>query len=206
MVKEQQHEQIRNAELNRAKAEAELLALKNQVDPHFVFNSLNTLTYLIRKDSATALLFTENLAEVYRYILMQKDSSLVLLEDELEFTKKYSELLKLRFGNAFIVTKNFDGETERSFLIPPTSIFFALENAVKHNEMSVKHPLEIDISVEEKNLVVCNRMRERNNIVPSSKIGLRNLDERFRLLTGKGISTTKALEYFRISMPLVTLN
>jgi hypothetical protein len=83
MVKEQQNEQIRNSELERAKAEAELAALKNQVDPHFMFNSLNTLTHLINVDAPRALEFTENLAEVYRYILSQKDQTLVLLDDEL---------------------------------------------------------------------------------------------------------------------------
>src|SRR6188768_1758333 len=98
MLKEQENEQVKSAELQRAKAEAELAALKNQIDPHFMFNSLNTLTYLIKSDPVKAFDFTENLAEVYRYILSQKDQSLVLLEDELLFTRQYTDLLHLRFG------------------------------------------------------------------------------------------------------------
>ncbi|MEQ9414114.1 MAG: histidine kinase, partial [Cyclobacteriaceae bacterium] len=86
LVKEKESETVKNEQLQRARAEAELTALKNQVDPHFMFNSLNTLSYLIKSDGEKALLFTENLAEVYRYILIQKDHTLVLLEDELEFT------------------------------------------------------------------------------------------------------------------------
>src|SRR5687768_4382358 len=101
MVKEQQSEQLKNADLSRAKAEAELAALKNQIDPHFMFNSLNSLSYLISTDQSKAAAFTENLAEVYRYILSQKDRTLVLLEDELDFTDQYTALLDLRFGNAF---------------------------------------------------------------------------------------------------------
>jgi LytS/YehU family sensor histidine kinase len=115
MVKEQQNEQIRNSELERAKAEAELAALKNQVDPHFMFNSLNTLTHLINVDAPRALEFTENLAEVYRYILSQKDQTLVLLDDELDFTHKYTDLLHLRFGEALIIKKRFNGTAGKDF-------------------------------------------------------------------------------------------
>ena len=95
MMKEQEGEQIKNVELQRAKAEAELSALKNQIDPHFMFNSLNTLTHLIKVDASKALKFTEDLAEVYRYILSQKEQTLVLLDDELDFTHKYTDLLHL---------------------------------------------------------------------------------------------------------------
>ncbi len=101
-----------------------------------MFNSLNTLTYLIKSDPAKAYSFTENLADVYRYILSQKDQTLVLLEDELLFTKQYTDLLHLRFGNALIIHKNFNGTIEKDYLIPPTSVFVAFENAVKHNELS----------------------------------------------------------------------
>src|SRR5688572_14923904 len=143
MVKEQQGEQLKNAELSRAKAEAELAALKNQIDPHFMFNSLNSLSYLISQDQLKASQFTENLAEVYRYILSQKDQTLVLLEDELDFTHKYTDLLHLRFGKALIFKRAFDIALEKNYLIPPTSVFVAFENAVKHNEISETSPLEV---------------------------------------------------------------
>jgi sensor histidine kinase YesM len=207
MVKEQQSEQLRNAELSQAKAEAELAALKNQIDPHFMFNSLNSLSYLISKDQQKALLFTENLAEVYRYILSQKEQTLVLLEDELDFTQKYTELLHLRFGKALHFKKHFNGALDKRFLIPPTSVFVALENAVKHNEISEQHPLQVDIDLKEDYLIISNKIREKRNLQHSSRIGLKNLDERFRIVTGKNIRSGKNEEsVFKVELPLIPLN
>lgn len=206
MLKEQQNEQTKNAELNRAKAEAELAALKNQVDPHFMFNSLNTLSYLIPRDPIKALTFTENLAEVYRYILSQKDQTLVLLEDELIFTHKYTDLLHLRFGKALNITRRFNGSAERNFLIPPTSVFVAFENAVKHNEISEKYPMQIDVDVRDNTLCIANTMRVRNTLQHSSKIGLKNLDERFKIITGKGITFAAADNRFVVTFPLIPIS
>lgn len=205
MVKEQQGEQLRNAELSRAKAEAELEALKNQIDPHFMFNSLNSLSYLISTDAIKAKLFTENLAEVYRYILAHKERSLVLLEDEFIFMDRYAELLKLRFGMALDVQNNFNGTTLKEYLIPPISAFVALENAVKHNELSEKTPLQVFISVANGNLVIGNKIQVKRSIQHSSKIGLKNLDERFRIITGKGITATQQDEQFFVTLPLIPL-
>jgi hypothetical protein len=205
MVKEQQNEQIKNAELQRARAEAELAALKNQVDPHFMFNSLNTLTHLIKVDPPRALEFTENLAEVYRYILIQKDHTLVLLDDELDFTHKYTDLLHLRFGQALIIKKRFNGSAGKEFLIPPTSVFVAFENAVKHNEISEKTPMMIDVDLKDGTLYIINSIRPRKTSGHSSKIGLKNLDERFRLVTGKGITAARQDDKFIVQLPLIPI-
>ncbi len=205
MMKEQENEQVKNAELSRAKAEAELNALKNQIDPHFMFNSLNTLSYLITSDVGKASMFTENLAEVYRYILSQKDQSLVILEDELNFTKKYTDLLHLRFGDALHIRKSFNGTTEKSFLIPPTSVFVAFENAVKHNELSEQMPLRIEMEVRDGNLFITNSIQLRKSIQHSSKIGLKNLEDRFRIVTGKHISAEQKKNNFVISLPLIPI-
>ncbi|WP_276369700.1 sensor histidine kinase [Chryseolinea sp. H1M3-3] len=206
MMKEQQSEQLKNAQLLRAKAEAELSALKNQIDPHFMFNSLNTLTYLITNDSSKASSFTENLAEVYRYILAQKEQSLVLLEDELSFTHKYTDLLHLRFGEALHIRKHFNGSIEKEYLIPPTSVFVAFENAVKHNELSEQSPLEIDMDVRDGNLFIANTIQQRRTLQRSSKIGLKNLEERFKILTGKCISAGVQENKFIISIPLIPIH
>jgi sensor histidine kinase YesM len=207
MVKEQQSELLKNAELFRAKAEAELDALKNQIDPHFMFNSLNSLSYLIATDQQKASLFTENLAEVYRYILTQKDRTLVMLGEELDFTHKYTELLHLRFGNAIRFKKHFNGTLDREFLIPPTSVFVTLENAVKHNELSEEYPLQVDLDIHDSHLVISNKMRTKRNLQHSSGIGLKNLNERFRIITGKGIESGKtSSDLFRVKLPLLPLN
>lgn len=202
LVKEKESELVKNEQLQRAKAEAELTALKNQVDPHFMFNSLNTLSHLITEDPQKALSFTENLAEVYRYILMQKDHALVLLEDELDFTHRYTELLHLRFGDALIIKKRFNGTAEKDYLIPPTSVFVAFENAVKHNELSEQLPLHIDVDVTDGCLHIINTIQERHNPQTSPRIGLKNLDERFRIVTGRGITSEKRDGKFIVSMPL----
>ncbi len=202
MVKEQQGEQLKSAQLLKAKAEAELEALKNQIDPHFMFNSLNSLSYLIDTDAILAKQFTENLAEVYRYILAQKEHSLVLLEDEFDFIERYVTLLKLRFGEALTLKKHFNGSTTREYLIPPISAFVALENAVKHNEISARVPLLIDIRIENSSLILENKLQPKRSIQHSSNIGLKNLDERFRIITGKHIEFKKDNETFSLKMPL----
>lgn len=205
LVKEKESESIKNEQLQRAKAEAELIALKNQVDPHFMFNSLNTLTHLVKTDSTKALLFTENLAEVYRYILIQKDHTLVMLEDELEFTHRYTDLLHLRFGKALVINKRFNGSAEKDYLIPPTSVFVAFENAVKHNEISEQKPLYIDVEVNDNQLVITNQIQEKGSIQNSPKIGLQNLAERFQLITGNQIKTINQNGKFVVSLPLTPL-
>jgi sensor histidine kinase YesM len=206
MVKEQQNEQLKNSELQRAKAEAELAALKNQVDPHFMFNSLNTLTHLIKTEPPVALEFTENLAEVYRYILSQKDQTLVLLDDELDFTHKYTDLLHLRFGRALVIHKLFAEPRGKDYLIPPTSVFVAFENAVKHNEISERTPMNIEVDIREDQLLIINSIRERKSHAHSSRIGLQNLDERFRLVTGYGIKAGREDNRFIVQFPLIRIN
>jgi Histidine kinase len=206
MVKEQQNEQLKNSELQRAKAEAELTALKNQVDPHFMFNSLNTLTHLINTDSKKALKFTEDLAEVYRYILMQKDRTLVLLEDELDFTRKYTDLLHLRFGRALIIEQNFNGTASKNFLIPPTSVFVAFENAVKHNEISEREPMTVTLAIANNQLSITNTLREKKKRTASPGIGLKNLDERFKITIGQSIETGLNGSNFKVSLPMVAVS
>jgi sensor histidine kinase YesM len=203
MVKEQQSEQLKSAELFRAKAEAELEALKNQIDPHFMFNSLNSLSYLISTDTQKASLFTDNLAEVYRYILSQKDQTMVLLEDELTFTHKYTELLHLRFGNAIRFKKHFSSNLDKEYLIPPTSVFVALENAVKHNEVSEQFPLQVNIDLQDDWLTITNKIRAKRNLQHSSGIGLKNLNDRFYILTGKHIGVSETKEAFEVKLPLI---
>jgi sensor histidine kinase YesM len=206
MVKEQQGEQLKNAQLSKAKAEAELEALRSQIDPHFMFNSLNSLSYLISTDTSKARLFTENLADVYRYILAQKDQSLVLLEDEFIFMDKYMQLVMLRFGKAFQIKRCFNGNTEKEFLIPPISAFVALENAVKHNEISEQKPLQLELRIHENSLVIQNNLQPKRSIQHSSHIGLRNLDERFKIITGRGIDVKKENNSFRVVMPLTPIH
>ncbi|MEO8473936.1 MAG: histidine kinase [Chryseolinea sp.] len=206
MVKEQEDEQLKSAQLLKGKAEAELEALKNQIDPHFMFNALNSLSYLIEKDPAKAKQFTENLAEVYRYILSQKEHVLVLLEDEFTFIHTYVDLIKIRFGEALTLQQDFNGTTGKEFLIPPISAFVAFENAVKHNEISERMPLLICVKIENNTLVIANKLQPKRSIQHSSNIGLKNLSERYLIITGKKIEIENANNFFTVRLPLSALS
>ncbi len=206
LIKQRESDLVKSEQLERAKAQAELEALKNQIDPHFMFNSLNSLSYLIEHDAKKATLFTESLAEVYRYILANKDRTLVILEDELDFLERYIALLKLRFEKALNIDFNFNATLKNNYLIPPISIFIALENVVKHNEISIAHPLNVEFNNNENWLSIRNKKSAKKNLIHSSKIGLKNLDERFKMIVGDGIKVNNAEHLFELQLPMLKLN
>lgn len=205
LIKQRQDDMVRGEQLERAKAQAELEALKNQIDPHFMFNSLNSLSHLIDENKVKAKEFTESLAEVYRYILSNKDRELVILEDELSFLHRYLALLKLRFGEALGVDFKLTEEQTTEYLIPPISIFIALENVVKHNEISQSSPLVASVSLEGEALYVRNRINEKKTLVHSTKIGLNNLKERFAMIVGKETVVENNGRTFELMLPLLKL-
>ncbi len=200
LIKQRQLDLLNKEKLERAKASAELEALKNQIDPHFMFNSLNSLSYLIEKNPEAARDFTDSLAEIYRYILTSKDQQMVWLSDEIDFLDKYISLLKIRFQNNLTVNRKL---ISKNYLIPPISIFIAFENVVKHNEISDRKPMWVDISTQGESLVISNRLQPKKKVQESTKIGLENLDERFTILVGKGINKRVSKDVFTIEMPLL---
>lgn len=206
LAKKTESERIKSEQLERAKAEAQLEALKNQIDPHFMYNALNSLAYLIDNSPADAKRFVESLAEIYRYILGNKERTLVLLEDELLFLRKYLSLLDIRFSSSLKV--DFENINMRAgeFLIPPNSLFIAVENVVKHNELSRQSPVRVDFFLEDNRLIVENRVHKKKSGQFSSKVGLKNLDERFKLIVGEGIKTILEDGIFRLQMPMLRLN
>jgi LytS/YehU family sensor histidine kinase len=120
--------------------------------------------------------------------------------------KKYTELLALRFGNALEIKKHFNGSTEQNFLIPPISAFVAMENVIKHNEISEQYPLPVDIDIVDGKLVIRNPLRTKRSIKHSSKIGLKNLDERFKIIVGEGIKSADQNGNFEVTLPLLPVN
>ncbi len=204
LIKQRESDIVKQEKLEKAKAQVELQVLKNQIDPHFMFNSLNSLSHLIEHQPGEAKVFTESLAEVYRYILSNKDQKLVFLEDEMEFLNKYLEMLKIRFKQSLIVNQNL-GQENQKYLIPPISIFIALENVVKHNEISSSNPMQVDISLEEENLVITNKLKPKKTLEHSSNIGLANLNDRFSMLVGKGIEKISDQQIFQLKLPLLTI-
>lgn len=206
LVKQSESEMIRNEQLERAKVEAELEALKNQIDPHFIFNSLNTLSHLIEEQPAKARKFNDTLADVYRYILQNKARNLVLLRDEMGFLDSYFLLLNIRFECAVQLEKKVDQAALEYYLVPPISLQLLAENAIKHNEFSKESPLVFSIILENNQLTVKNRMHKKELRKPSSRIGLNNLKERYKLVTGKEISIGEEDGFFVVRLPVLALD
>jgi len=190
-------------QLNIAKAQAELEALKNQIDPHFIFNSLNTLSYLITKDPLNARLYNDTLARVYRYILSNKEKDLVLLKEEIEFISNYFYLIKIRFSEAVNMMIEINDLAAEDFLIPPISMQALVENAIKHNEFNDKVPLGINVSVSSNYVIVKNAVNPKSYAVPTSGIGLTNLDNRYKLITKRNIIIENNFKMFSVKLPIL---
>lgn len=204
-VKLKENQRVKAEQLESAKILAELEALKSHVDPHFMFNSLNLVSYLIDIDPKRARKFVDDLSEVYRYILQSKNKDLVLLGDEMDFTRKYIELLELRFEESLSVELSINQKQEYKFLVPPVSIMMAVENAVKHNEASQQNKLSIKITQENESLTIQNNLAVKKNIRDSSKTGLINLEERYKQITGQSIKVEKTDTLFSLTLPLLPL-
>ncbi len=206
LVKEAESEMVKHSEVERAKVQAELDALKNQIDPHFMFNSLNTLSNLIERHPKKAIRFNDHLADVYRYILFNKSRDLVFLAEELKFLEDYYALMKIRFGHAIQFTFEIPTEVRDKFLIPPISLQIPAENAIKHNEFSDENPLQLSLRYNEHNsLIFSNRISFKKQIKPSSGIGLENLDNRYKLITGKSIIIDKQPDTFNVLLPILPI-
>ncbi len=200
---ERQHSQSRVEQLNIAKAQAELEALKNQIDPHFIFNSLNTLSFLITRDPANARLYNDTLARVYRYILSNKEKDLVLLKEEIEFISNYFYLLKIRFADAISMVIEITDLSSEDYLIPPISMQALVENAIKHNEFNDRSPLTINISISSTYTIVRNIVNPKAYAAPTSGIGLNNLDNRYKLITKRNIIIENNFKTFTVKLPII---
>jgi sensor histidine kinase YesM len=200
---EREYNISRVEQLNVAKAQAELEALKNQIDPHFIFNSLNTLSFLITKEPHSAKLFNDTLAKVYRYILSNKDKDLVLLKEEIEFISNYFYLLKIRFREAINMEIEINDLSADDFLIPPISLQALVENAIKHNDFSDRNPLKISVSVSSNFIIVKNAIQPKAHVQPSSKTGLINLGNRYQLITKRHVIVENSSNIFSVKLPVL---
>ena len=183
---------------------AKFETLKNQIDPHFLFNSLNVLTSLIGENPAQAEKFTTKLSKVYRYVLEQRNKDLVPIQEELTFAKTYMELLQMRFEDAleFSLPTSINNDLK----IVPLSLQLLLENAVKHNVVSSKKPLKIHIYEEGSFLKVSNNVNPKEAIGKSTKVGLQNIADRYGLITTAPVEISNNKKTFTVSLPLLTKN
>lgn len=181
---------------------AKFESLKNQLDPHFLFNSLNVLTSLIGENPNQAEKFTTKLSKVYRYVLEQRNKDLIPLSEELQFARTYMELLGMRFEDAvkFNIPETVSNEELK---IVPLSLQLLLENAVKHNVVSSLKPLEINIYEEEGYLIIQNNINPKEAIGKSTKVGLQNIADRYGLITSKGVIVENNNKIFKVCLPLL---
>ncbi|MCW3118770.1 MAG: hypothetical protein JWM28_2852 [Chitinophagaceae bacterium] len=190
-------------QLDHERSQAEMAALRNELDPHFIFNSLNTLSHLIINDPPTAHAFNSKLAKVYRYFLLNKDRELISLHDESDFIDDYFFLLQIRHDNKLQLEKNLNNTENGKIMILPCALQILVENAIKHNEFSDSNPLHITISVNEQAIKVSNNTKPKSSFIDSTNIGLRNLSARYRLVCNRDIIIENTAGKFIVKLPLL---
>lgn len=188
--------------LKRENLAAQLNALRTQVNPHFLFNNLNTLSSLIPESPGHAVDFVQQLSKVYRHILEVKDEKSILLRKEMEVLEAYYFLLKTRFGNNLDVKIDIPCEKLDKKIVP-LSLQLLMENAIKHNIVSASRPLQINIFTENGSLVMDNNLQMKNQVSESTGIGLDNIRNRYKLLGDKAVKVTETATNFTVSIPLI---
>ncbi len=198
-----QQKKVKESQIVAKTETAKFESLKSQLDPHFLFNSLNVLTSLISENPRQAEKFTTKLSKVYRYVLEQKDKDLIPLEDELKFASTYMELLKMRFedGIHFSIP---DKVSNSELKIVPLSLQLLLENAVKHNVITSDNPLKIRIFEEKGFLSIENNISPKSSLEKSTKVGLKNINQRYSLITNETVEITNNNKIFKVRLPLLT--
>jgi two-component sensor histidine kinase len=188
--------------LKRESLKAQLDALRTQVNPHFLFNNLNTLSAIIPEDPKRAVAFVQQLSKVYRHILEVQDEQSIPLKDELDVMRAYAFLLQTRFGNNLDITINVPEEKLKKRIVP-LSLQILMENAIKHNIVSSDKPLKVDVFAENGRLVVSNNLQKKNQINESTGIGLDNIRNRCKLLGSGQVVVTESGTNFTVSIPLI---
>jgi hypothetical protein len=198
-----QENKLKEQKIIAGTASAQFESLKNQIDPHFLFNSLNVLSSLIEENPENAQKFTTSLSKIYRYVLEQKDKELVSVAEELNFAKTYMNLLKMRFENSitFEIPEDFDNEEAK---VVPLSLQLLLENCIKHNVVSETKPLHIKISIENGQLVVANNLQKKDVLSDRKGVGLQNIVNRYGILTKRKVLVEENEKEFKVFLPILT--
>jgi hypothetical protein len=202
IIKKQENK-VKEQKIIAGTASAKFETLKNQIDPHFLFNSLNVLSSLIEENPENAQRFTTSLSKVYRYVLEQKDKDLVPIEEELAFAKTYMNLLQMRFENSLtfeISIINVDSEAK----VVPLSLQLLLENAVKHNIISEQKPLHIKIYIENDALVIQNNFQKKAVLQDGQGVGIQNIISRYNIITDRKVSIEQNEHTFTVKLPILT--
>jgi sensor histidine kinase YesM len=192
----------KSVKLQRDNIEANYEALKNQVNPHFLFNSLNSLTGMV-DDNPEAVEYITNLSDFLRYLLKSNEKELVTLKEETEIAERYLKLQKSRFGDTLVTVINISQEYHNLYL-PPLSLQMLVENCIKHNIVSSNIPLKIEIFTENKYLLVRNNLNLKKGSTSTGQ-GLKNIRNRYSLFTGQEIEVSKSNKTFTVKLPLLSI-
>jgi two-component system, LytTR family, sensor kinase len=197
------HAKNEKERLEKEKLKAELQQLKGIINPHFLFNNLNSLSSLIGEDPGSAQDFLDELTKVFRYLLRNNETELTTLSQELNFIRSYYHLLQTRYGKAISMDIQIDSGLEH-LLIPPLTLQLLVENAVKHNRLQKESPLHIDLITAPGNkLAVRNNLLKREGLVESTGIGLQNINARYRILRQPGVVIEKDEHSFAAIISLI---
>jgi len=183
-------------------SQVQLQNLKNQINPHFLFNNLSVLSSLVYNDQDKAVDFINQLSKVYRYILENRESELATIESEMTFINSYIFLLQIRFDKNIQFNIEIDSE-KKQCLIPPMSLQLLIENAIKHNEISTDHPLTITIKTKNEQIEISNNLQLRTNQEPSSKTGIQNIIDRYTYFTKREIEIIQDEKSFIVKIPIL---
>ena len=186
--------------LEKEKTESELAAIKAQINPHFLFNSFNTLISVIEEDQATAVEYVEKLSDFFRSIMQLRDKEIISLQEELELVRHYGYLLEKRYGDSFQLKIHLDGEMA---WIVPLALQILVENAIKHNIISKAKPLTVDIRMEDKHITVSNTLQRKTNPEQSTRFGLQSLVRRYELLSRSQVKIEETSTQFKVSIPVI---
>ncbi|MEL6865416.1 MAG: histidine kinase [Bacteroidota bacterium] len=194
--------QVNYLKLEKEKKESELRWLKSQIDPHFLFNNLNTVDALIDSDPQMAKVYINKLSQLYRYLISSQDQEVVLLEEELDFARNYMFLIESRYGKAYQFEIVDERNSDDPVLIPPGALQTLLENIVKHNQASAERPVHSVIGITDQFISISNDLRPKKQEVESMGTGLNNLKSRYKLLSDRDIRI-ETKEQFMVELPMI---
>ncbi|HEV7331028.1 MAG TPA: histidine kinase [Flavisolibacter sp.] len=192
-------------ELAQVNLQQQYDSLKEQVNPHFLFNNLNSLITLISKDPERADSFVEEMSVVYRYLLRNNQGNTTSLKEEIRFIESYNHLLKTRFGQGFQSSIRIEPAAMNDSL-PPMTLQLLVENAVKHNIVSADKPLYLQLYTKNGNLVVQNNLQKKTRAVASNKVGLSNINAKYKLLKQPPVTIQETADSFTVTIPLIKNN
>lgn len=195
--------QLKTERLMRENIQAKYDALRNQIDPHFFFNSLSVLTNLVYRSADLSADYITQLAKIYRYILDKKFDNLVPVQTELEFLQSYLFLIGIRHQNGIDFEQQLSPEILANGMLPPATLQMLIENAIKHNRFSANEPLKIRVWSDGQFLYVENNISKKIGVESSSGIGLENIRKRYELVSGQPIIIEETLAVFRVKLPLI---